>query len=307
MSEDGMTVAVGRVTVRVPATVANLGAGFDVLAAAVGVHAEITVEASAAARVSAPNLDVPQDASNLIYRSAAAVARAAGHTGAFAVEVRSPIPLRSGLGSSAAAIVGGLVAANHLVGAGLDAEALLGLAAQIEGHPDNVGAALLGGVVIVVSDGARYRWLRLAPAMPLAVVLVTPALQIETAAARRVLPRAVSREDAVFNIGRASLLVAALAQGRPDLLGDALQDRLHQPYRASLVPGFERVKAAAITAGAYGAVLSGSGPTIAALAAPPAAPAVAGAMQGAFGDAGLTSRANLTAIEPQGALDAVRA
>jgi homoserine kinase len=298
-----VAIAVERVTVRVPATVANLGAGFDVLAAAVGVHAEVTLEAAAVARVSAPDLDVPQDQSNLIYRSAAAVARAVGYAGAFAIEARSPIPLRGGLGSSAAAIVGGVVAANRLLGDRLDAEALLRLATEIEGHPDNVAGALVGGVAIVIADRGRYRWLRVIPAMPLAVVLVTPALQIETAAARRVLPREVSREDAVFNIGRATLLVAALAQGRADLLGDALQDRLHEPHRAALVPGFDRVRAAAIGAGAHGAVLSGSGPTIAAFVAPPDADAVGGAMRGAFGEVGLSSRVTVTAIEPQGALD----
>jgi homoserine kinase len=299
-----MAVAVGRVTVRIPATVANLGAGFDVLAAAVGLHAEVTLEASSTAQVRAPGLDVPQDQSNLIYRSAAAVADAAGYTGAFAVEARSPIPLRGGLGSSAAAIVGGLVAANRLLGAGLDAAALLGLATEIEGHPDNVAAALVGGIAIVTSGGGRHRWLRVTPTMPLSVVLATPALQIETAAARRVLPREVSREDAVFNIGRATLLVAALAQGRDDLLGDALQDKLHQPYRAALVPGFDAVKTAAIGAGAYGAVLSGSGPTIAALAPPAAADGVGRAMGEAFSKAGLASRVVVTTIEPRGALDA---
>jgi homoserine kinase len=299
-----MTVAVGRATVRIPATVANLGAGFDVLAAAVGVFAEVTVEASTAASVRAPGLAVPQDSSNLIYRSAAAVAKSAGYAGVFAIEARSPIPLRGGLGSSAAAIVGGLVAANRVLGAGLDAASLLALATEIEGHPDNVAAALIGGVVIVTADAGRYRWLRVTPAMPLSVVLATPALEIETAAARGVLPREVSREDAVFNIGRAAMLVAALAQGRADLLSDALQDRLHQPYRASLVPGFDAVKTAAVNAGAHGAVLSGSGPTVAALTPPGDADSVGRAMSDAFSTAGLTSRVVVTAIEPRGALDA---
>ena len=299
-----MAVAVGRVTVRIPATVANLGAGFDVLAAAVGVHAEVTVGTSTEAEVRAPGLSVPLDQSNLIYRSAAAVASKAGYDGAFAIDARSPIPLRGGLGSSAAAIVGGLVAANRLLGAGLDPAALLALAAEIEGHPDNVAAALFGGVVIVAAHGSGYRWLRVTPTTPLSVVLATPAIEIETAAARGVLPREVSRQDAVFNIGRATLLVAALAQGRTDLLGDALQDRLHQPYRASLIPGFDAVRNASISAGAYGAVLSGSGPTIAAVAPPAAADAVGRSMKDAFSNAGLASRILVTAIEARGALDA---
>jgi homoserine kinase len=132
---------------------------------------------------------------------------------------------------------------------------------------------------------------------------VTPALEVETVAARRVLPATVSRGDAVFNIGRAALLVGALAEGRADLLRASLRDRLHQPYRAALVPGFERVVEAAAAAGAYGAVLSGSGPTVAAFAPPPVAEHVAGEMVRAFEAAGLPSRVVVTSIEARGALD----
>jgi homoserine kinase len=303
MQEDRVIVAVDRVTVRVPATVANLGAGFDVLALAVDVRVEVTLEPAAVARVSVPGLDVPQDASNLIYRSATTVARALGYNGAFAISARSPIPLRSGLGSSAAAIVGGIVAAQRLLGGALDPEPLLRAATEIEGHPDNVAAALFGGVVIVTRTGSAFHWARIAPALPLAVVLAVPALEVETAAARRVLPREVSREDAVFNLGRTALLVAALTLGRADLLGDALQDRLHQPYRSSLVPGFERVTAAATAAGAYGAVLSGSGPSVAALAPPATATRVGDVMRQAFAQAGVTSRVIVSAVEPRGALE----
>lgn len=303
MQEARVIVAVDRVTVRVPATVANLGAGFDVLALAVGVHVEVTLQPAGAPHVSVPGLNVPQDASNLIYRSATIVARALGYDGAFAISARSPIPLRSGLGSSAAAIVGGIVAAQRLLGGPLDPEALLRVATEIEGHPDNVAAALFGGVVIVARTGSAFRWVRIAPALPLAVVLAVPALEVETAEARRVLPHQVSREDAVFNLGRVALLVAALTQGRADLLGDALQDRLHQPYRASLVPGFDLVIATAAAAGAYGAVLSGSGPTIAALAPPAVAARVGEAMRQAFAQGGVASRVITSAVEPRGALE----
>lgn len=298
-----MTVALDRVTVRVPATVANLGAGFDVLAAAVGVHAEVTLSPAPAPRVAVTGVTVPQDASNLMYRSVAAVAATLGYTGAFALEAHSPIPLRSGLGSSAAAIVGGVVAASRLLGGALDADALLRVATDLEGHPDNVAGALFGGIVIVARNGATFRWTRIIPALPLAVVLAVPALEIDTAAARRLLPREVSREDAVFNLGHTALLVAALVQGRSDLLRDALRDRLHQPYRAVLVPGFDRVTRAAVDAGAYGAVLSGSGPTIAALAPPSATHTVGEAMGQAFRQAGVASRVLITEIDPRGALN----
>jgi homoserine kinase len=156
--------------------------------------------------------------------------------------------------------------------------------------------------VVVAHNGAALRWTRLVPVLPLAVVLAIPALEIETAAARQVLPDQVSRRDAVYNLGHAALMVAALAQGRADLLRDALDDRLHQPYRARLVPGFDAVVAAAVGEGAYGAVLSGSGPTIAALAPPEAGQAVAGAMRQAFQDAGVQSRVVITEIDPRGAL-----
>lgn len=298
-----MTVAVERVTVRVPATVANLGAGFDVMAAAVGVHAEITLAPARAPQVTVTGVDVPQDSSNLIYRSAVAVAQRVGYSGSFSLQAHSPIPLRSGLGSSAAAIVGGAVAASRLLGSTLAADELLGLAAGLEGHPDNVAAALLGGVVVVARDDPVLRWARIVPGFPLAVVLVTPALQVETAAARAVLPRQVTLDDAVYNLGHAGLLLIALAQDRPDLLRHALTDRLHQPHRRHLVPGFERVVDAAVMAGAHGAVLSGSGPTVAALAPPAAGPKVAAEMVEAFRRAGVESRAVVTGIEPQGALE----
>ncbi len=298
-----MAVALERVTVRVPATVANLGAGFDVLAAAVGVHAEITLAPAPSPQVAVTGVDVPQDASNLIYRSAVTVAGHVGYTGAFALQAHSPIPLRGGLGSSAAAIVGGVVAASRLLGDLLKPDDLLRIAAELEGHPDNVAAALLGGIVVVTLDGGVLRWARILPGFPLGVVLVTPALQVDTAAARAVLPAQVKLEDAVYNLGHAGLLLVGLAQGQPDLLRHALSDRLHQPHRRHLVPGFDRVVAGAIAAGAYGAVLSGSGPTVAALTPPEFARAVADAMIKAFQRAGVGSRAVVTGIEAHGALD----
>lgn len=298
-----MAVAVDRVTVRVPASVANLGAGFDVLAAAVDVRAEVTLGPADTPHVAVTGVAVPQDATNLMYRSAAAVGSRLGYRGAFALHAHSPIPLRSGLGSSAAAIVGGAVAASRLLGDVLDAEALLRIATGLEGHPDNVAAALFGGVVVVARDGDVFRWARVIPALPLSIVLAIPALQIDTAAARQVLPAQVSREDAVFNLGHTALLVTALAQGQPELLRHALRDRLHQPYRRHLVPGFERVVAAAVDAGAYGAVLSGSGPTVAALTQATAARAVGEAMRAAFEGAGVRSQVIVTSIDGRGALE----
>jgi homoserine kinase len=298
-----VVVALDRVTVRVPATVANLGAGFDVLAAAVGLYASVTLQPAPSPRVTVLGPSVPQDATNLTYRSAAAVAQAVGYTGAFLLQADSPIPLRSGLGSSAAAIVGGAVAASRLLGDSLDAGALLDLAIRLEGHPDNVAAALFGGVVIVTRDGTEWRCAQFAPALRVSVVLAIPDIQVETVVARQVLPSEISRDDAVHNIGRAARLVAALAAGRAEWLRGALGDRLHQPYRARFVPGFDRVVKAAERAGAYGAVLSGSGPTVAALAEPAAAEGVAAAMRDAFAAGGVSCRTLVTEITSQGALE----
>jgi homoserine kinase len=301
-SETGVSIPSERARVSVPASVANLGAGFDCLAAAIDVRAEITLARAEAPVIAITGAKVAQDTSNLIYQSAAAVAHTVGYAGAFELRAYFPIPLRGGLGSSAAAIVGGVVAAARLLEAPMDADALLDLAVRLEGHPDNVAAALLGGVVVVTHNGNALRWSRITPALPLAVVLALPAMEIETAAARQVLPDQVSMHDAVFNVGHAALLVAALSQGRADLLREALRDRLHQPYRAALVPGFEAVVDAAAAAGAYGAVLSGSGPTVAALAPPTATAAVGEAMREAFGRAGMQSRVITTKVDPGGAL-----
>lgn len=297
-----MSIPSERVRVSVPASVANLGAGFDCLAAAVGVRAEITLARAEAPVVAVSGANVPQDASNLIYQSASAVARTVGYDGAFELRAYFPIPLRGGLGSSAAAIVGGVVAAARLLAAPLDPAALLDLAVKLEGHPDNVAAALHGGVVVIARNGTGLRWSRIAPTLPIGVVLAVPSFEIETAAARRVLPGQVSLEDAVFNLGHVALLVTALSQGRADLLREALRDRLHQPYRAPLIPGFEAVVDAATAAGAYGAVLSGSGPAIAALVPPPEASAVGEAMQAAFAEAGVRSRVIVTEVDPHGAI-----
>lgn len=297
-----MSIPSERVRVSVPASVANLGAGFDCLAAAVGVRAEITLARAGAPVVAVSGAQVPQDASNLIYQSASAVARTVGYTGALELRAYFPIPLRGGLGSSAAAIVGGVVAAARLLEAPLDSSALLDLAVKLEGHPDNVAAALHGGVVVIARNDAGLRWSRITPMLPIGVVLAVPSFEIETAAARRVLPGQVSLEDAVFNLGHAALLVTALSQGRADLVREALRDRLHQPYRAPLIPGFEAVVDAAAAAGAYGAVLSGSGPTVAALVPPAVAPAVGEAMQAAFAEAGVRSRVIVTEVDPHGAV-----
>ena len=204
-----------RRVVRVPASTANLGPGIDVMAAALGLHLELEVRETGAFAVHT-DLDVPLDRSNLIVRAFERLHPADG----FAFHIESQIPLTGGLGSSAAAIVAGLTAADHLFE--LDAD-VRGLAAELEGHPDNVSAAIDGGVVIC-QDGAAHRF---EPPMGLEAVLVIPETPVPTAQARAALPATVPIADAVFNVAAASTLTLGLATGSWDLIAAGLADRLH--------------------------------------------------------------------------------
>jgi homoserine kinase len=236
--------------IRVPATSANLGPGFDAFAAALALHLEVEVEETGTFAVET-DLDVPKDRSNLVVR---AFERLHGADG-FTFRMRSKIPLNGGLGSSASAIVAGLVAADHLFE--LDAD-LFPLAAEIEGHPDNVGAALRGGVV-VCADGEATR---IEPPSQLEAVVVVPHQPVRTEAARAALPGEVPMADAVFNTAHAALLMLGLERGDWELLGRGLQDRLHQPRRAHLYPRSMELLADAREVGALGASISGAGPTV---------------------------------------------
>ena len=238
------------VHVRVPASSANLGPGFDVLAAALGVHMELEAEETGRFEVRT-DLAIARDARNLAVRGFAALRPASG----VRFTIRSDIPLAGGLGTSAAAYLAGLAAADALNGGGAE---LLAEAARLEGHPDNAAAALLGGFVVCAGASA----VRLDPPAGLEAVLVVPSRAVRTAKARAALPPEVPMAEAVFNIGRASLLVAGLARGDLDLVAQGLEDRLHQPRRASLYPrSMELVERAAET-GALGATISGAGPSV---------------------------------------------
>jgi homoserine kinase len=236
--------------VRVPATTANLGPGFDAFAAALALHLEVEVVETGAFAV-VTDLAVPRDRTNLLVRAFERLASADG----FEFRVRSEIPLVGGLGSSAAAIVAGLVAADHLFE--LDAD-VFAAATELEGHPDNVAAALHGGVVICADGQAT----RLEPPVALETVLVVPREAVPTTAARAALPERVTLEDATFNVAHAALLALGLATGDLDLLARGLADRLHQPHRAHLFPRSAEMIERARELGALGATLSGAGPTV---------------------------------------------
>jgi homoserine kinase len=260
------------VRITVPATSANLGPGFDVVGLALGLHNVVEVRrAEAGVRVSVEGQgagELPEDRSNLVVRAMEEVFSRTGPPGG-GVEVRliNAIPLSRGLGSSAAAVVGGLMAARALSGWDADESALLQLATALEGHGDNAAAALLGGLVLAVPyEGAVLaRGFALPPG--LVAVLFIPESRLSTEDARRALPESVTRHDAVLNIGRTALLLTALAGGEFELLGAAMRDEIHQRHRASLVPGLQEVIDAAVAAGAHGAALSGAGPSVIALAA----------------------------------------
>ena len=245
-----MTLARRRV-VRAPGSSANLGPGFDVLAAALGLHLELEVVETGEFAVRT-ELDVPRDRSNLVVRAFELLHPADD----FEFRIASAIPLQGGLGSSAAAIVAGLIAADHVFE--LDAD-VLGLATELEGHPDNVAAALHGGFV-VCGAGPVHRFD--AP-MGLEGVLVIPHQAVSTDAARAALPAEVPLDDAVFNLAHASLLTLGLATGNWELVAQGLDDRLHQPRRAHLYPrSAELLDGRVRELGALGATISGAGPTV---------------------------------------------
>ena len=237
--------------VRVPASSANLGPGYDVLAAALAIHLELEVEETGEFTVESDVDGLPLDRGNLCVRAFETLHPADG----VRFRISTDIPVAAGLGSSAAAIVAGLVAADHMYE--LDAD-LLPLAVGLEGHPDNAAAALLGGFVICAEDAAE----RFDPPPELEGVLAIPPHQVHTSEARAALPEEVPMADAVHNVAHASLLVLGLARADFDLVARGLSDRLHQPRRASLYPRSMELVGRARELGALGATISGAGPAV---------------------------------------------
>ena len=289
--------------IRAPATSANLGPGFDAFALALPLLAEFELRATRTWSVAVEgDADrIPSDERNLFVVGARAVAHfAKAHLAPQHVTQRSSIPLGRGLGSSAAAIAAGVAAGNALLGAPLDRGTLLRIAAEVEGHPDNVAAALYGGMTIAVptDDGpVAYR-----SAFPRAwrACLLVPARKLATKEARAALPAHVSRADAVFNLAHASALVAAVLRADGALLSLAMRDRLHEAARARLVPGLGEVIEAARSAGAFGAALSGAGPAVIAVAPTRLAPRVAAAMEEAADEAGAPGRVRVVRVRAAG-------
>jgi len=293
-----------RVRVRVPASSANLGPGFDALALALALYNEIELEASdrVVVRVRGEGEGrLDPGAHNVVARGTRMAFEAAGRRFEGAViDCVNRIPLSRGLGSSAAAWVGGLVGGNALLGCPLDRNALLDLAVRAEGHPDNVAAALLGGLTVSCVTDAGVAAVPLPVPAVIEWVALVPDRESSTREARAVLPDTVSRADAVFNVQCASLLLAALGTGRVELLSPAMRDRLHQPYRLRLFPWMSAVAAAASEAGALACALSGAGSAMLA-AVRGSSEAVARAMEAALHAAGVGGHARSLAVDTTGA------
>ncbi|MDX1615043.1 MAG: homoserine kinase [Candidatus Promineifilaceae bacterium] len=291
-------------TVSVPATSANLGPGFDCLGLALELRNTFTFREGDAPLSyvvegeGAGQLMLEED--GILLRAAKRVYDLSGRRlRGLHVTMQNAIPVGSGLGSSATAALAGILGVSALLNYDIDQTTALGLASDVEGHPDNVAPALLGGLTIAGHDDGQL-WVKPVAIAPLNVVIILPDVNFATAAARAALPTTVAREDAVFNMSRLALLVSTLADGNYDLLRRAMADRLHQPYRLPLIPGMEDAFEAAYAAGAAGVALSGAGPSLMAIA-PDHHQAISRAAQAAFTAVGLASRAWILTTAVDGA------
>ncbi|AHF06608.1 homoserine kinase [Desulfitobacterium metallireducens] len=290
---------------RIPATSANLGPGFDCLGLALNLFNTITVEKSSnwEIRLSGKyTADLPVDESNLVWKTILYLWEKVNYpTPKLTLTLENNIPPARGLGSSSAAIVGGLVVANSLAGNPFSQLDLLQMANELEGHPDNVTPALYGGVTLAVetAKGILPRVLNENPYID--VLVVIPEFLLNTSKSRKVLTSQVSRSDAVFNIAHAGLIIEAFIRGDYTLLKEGMRDRLHQDQRAALVPGLPEALSSALNNGAYGAALSGSGPTLLAFLAPEYTQDVAEGMVKTFANHGLNAQAYPLEISPRGA------
>ena len=262
-----------KVRVRIPATTANCGPGFDTLGIACSLYNHVELHhdplgSGIDISVCGDGADtVPKDTRNLVLRSVQAVFEAAGKPlGRLQLCLDNEIPLSRGLGSSSAAIVGGLTAANAVLGNVFSQDKLLDMATAIEGHPDNVAPAIYGGFTISAVQGKAVVCMRLPVPNALKLIVCVPDFRLSTHKSRQALPAHVTMKDAVFNVSRATLLVGAIVTGQLNHLCAALEDRLHQPYRASLITGMQDVFDAAAKAGALGTTISGAGPSLMAYA-----------------------------------------
>lgn len=259
-----------RVVVRVPGTSANCGSGFDCIGLAATIYNDLDLtlleENKLIIESTGEGADtIPTDDKNIVWKSARVVlerARLAEKFCGAIIRMENHIPMSRGMGSSAAAIVAGLFAANEIIGQKFSKNDILRFATEIEGHPDNVAPAIFGGFTVSVVDKQQVQTFSFLPKIKLKLIVAVPDFPLSTRTARQVLPKTVPMKDAIFNISRASMLVAALIKGKENFLSSAFDDALHQPYRKNLVPGMNDVFVAAKKAGALGVALSGAGPCL---------------------------------------------
>lgn len=298
---------ISSITVTVPATTANLGPGFDCIGAALTLYNKFKFtrleEGGLIIDVTGAEAErVQTDESNLLYQAFVKLYQYIGQTPpSVKMEIQLGVPLARGLGSSATAIVGGLVGANQLAGAPLTQLQVMELAIAMEGHPDNVVPALLGGCRLAATSADNWAICDIPWNEDIVPVLAIPDFELSTSEARQVLPTQVSRADAIFNTAHLGLLLRGLQTGKGEWLSTALQDRLHQPYRQALIPGYDAVNAAAMKAGAYGMVISGAGPTLLALVDQLHSQAVEAAMLSAWQSTGITATVRSLSLDTQGA------
>ncbi len=298
-------------TLMVPCSTSNLGAGFDALGLALSGPDLIVRATPGGDRLHISGLSgegadrLPRDATNRVIMAAHHAAVAAGKDPALlaaSLEIHSSIPLKRGLGSSAAAAVAGAMLADHLLEGAVGLERIQQVAVELEGHPDNVVPCLRGGAQVSVRDDQGRVWSCEIPIkLALRGAIYMPDQELATTAARSVLPREVSLADAIFNLGRTALFVAALGQGRIDLLGEAMEDRIHQTPRAGLLPWLPELLREARAAGAAGAALSGAGTTVFALCSPESARAVAARMMEVAAARGVAGRCDVVEVAVPGA------
>lgn len=294
--------------VRIPGTTANCGPGFDCVGIACTIYNYIELElipnsnCCSVVVTGEGESTLPCDKHNIAVKAARNVLDKVGLQGyGLSIHMENNIPLARGLGSSAAAIVGGMVAANQAAGNKLNLQEIFEMATALEGHPDNVAPAIFGGITVSVINGHKPHCLRFVPNRALTMVVAIPQFILSTDKARQVLPSVVPFKDAVFNSARTGLLIGALISGEFEHLGYALEDKLHQPYRESLIPGMGDVFKAAINAGAYGATISGAGPCLIAYTDKDA-DKVGRAMVIGFAKNGIDSRYVILTVAQQGAI-----
>jgi homoserine kinase len=289
--------------IKVPASTSNIGPGFDTLGLALNRYLFITAEKTdrTAVTITGNGTEhISADKTNLVYQSMQKCSESLGKTlPEIDLHLENHIPAYGGLGGSGAAIAGGVFLANELLGGGLSRDEMLNIAVKIEGHPDNVSAAMMGGLTVNCFDNGRLHCRSVKISKPLIVVTCSPHFQVLTSQARKILPKNIPLRDAVVNIENVASLIATLMSGDMEALRYVTGDRLHEQYRAALIPGYEDVKKAALDAGALSFNISGAGPTVFAFTLHNEQ-AIADAMVGAFAKNGQQATREVMKIENEG-------